>query len=425
MTDLLRELAARDLVQDVTPGLEARLAKGPVTGYCGFDPTADSLHVGNLVPVMGLAWLQRTGGRPIVVVGGGTGMVGDPSGKRSERPVMSVEQIDGNAARIRAQLERFLDFEGPRAARLLDNAEWLRGLGLMDFLRDTGKHFTISYMLQKESVKTRLESGISFTEFAYMLVQAYDFAHLYRTADCELQLGGSDQWGNITAGIELVARKHQGEAHGLTLPLLTTAAGGKFGKSEEGNVWLDPGRTTPYRFYQFWINQDDADAARLLRTFTFLPLDEVRNALADHERDPAARGAQRLLAADVTGRIHGPAILTRVEAASRVLFGALPLREADADTLATVAAEVPTAPLARAELGTLTVVEALVKTGLASSKADARRGLQGGGYSVNGDRLDADRPLADGDLLGGRFVVLQRGRRHYAMVVLDPAGKAR
>ncbi|MDH5315858.1 MAG: tyrosine--tRNA ligase, partial [Gemmatimonadota bacterium] len=243
MTDLLTELDSRGMIHDRTPGLAARLAAGPVTGYVGFDPTADSLHVGNLVPVMALAWLQRLGGRPLVVVGGGTGMVGDPSGKRAERPMLTVEQIDANAAAIRTQLSQFLAFDGPQAARMFNNADWLRGLELMEFLRETGKHFTISYMLQKESVKNRMETGISFTEFAYMLVQAHDYEHLYRTEGCELQMGGSDQWGNITAGIELVGRKHGAEVHGLTVPLLTTAAGAKFGKSEDGNVWLDPART--------------------------------------------------------------------------------------------------------------------------------------------------------------------------------------
>jgi tyrosyl-tRNA synthetase len=419
MTALLRELAARGLVQDRTPGLEARLGRGPLTGYCGFDPTASSLHVGNLVPVMGLAWLQRTGGRPLVVVGGGTGLVGDPSGKRAERPVLSVEEVDANAAAIRAQLERFLDFDGPRGARMHNNAEWLRGLPLLEFLRETGKHFTLSYMMQKESVRSRLEGGLSFTEFAYMLVQAYDYEYLYRTAGCELQLGGSDQWGNITAGIELVARRHQAEVHGLTLPLLTTATGAKFGKSEEGNVWLDPARTSPYKFYQYWINQDDADVERLLRTFTFLPREEIAAVVAEHGADPAGRRAQRRLAADVTERIHGADQRARADAASRVLFGGQDIRGADATTLETVAAEVPGARAAPAELAGLTLVDALVRTGLAASRGEARRGLQGGGFTLNGERIADDRALGPADLLAGRYVVLQRGRRHFA--VLDVA----
>src|SRR5512143_3801775 len=266
MSDLLSTYRDRGFLQDVTPGLAARLARGPVTAYVGFDPTADSLHVGNLVPVMGLAWLQRCGGTPIVLVGGGTGMVGDPSGKRGERPVLAVEQIDHNDSRSRAQLEQFVRFDGANAARVVNNADWLRPLGLMEFLRDAGKHFTLNYMLAKDSVKSRMETGISFTEFSYMLVQAYDFWHLWRTQRCELQMGGSDQWGNITAGAELIARKEGAAAHGLVLPLLTTSAGAKFGKSEEGAVYLDPARTSPYKFYQFWLHSDDRDVERWLET---------------------------------------------------------------------------------------------------------------------------------------------------------------
>jgi tyrosyl-tRNA synthetase len=418
MTDLLAELSSRGLVHDATPGLAARLAKGPITGYVGFDPTADSLHVGNLVPVMALAWLQRLGGRPLVVVGGGTGMVGDPSGKRAERPMLGIEQIDANAAAIRTQLGQFLDWQGERAARMFNNADWLRDLRLLDFLRQTGKHFTIAYMMQKESVKNRMETGISFTEFAYMLVQAHDYEHLYRTQGCELQMGGSDQWGNITAGIELVGRTHQAEVQGLTVPLLTTAVGAKFGKSEEGNVWLDPARTSPYRFYQFWLNQDDRDLDRLLRVFTFLPPAEIAAAVAAHGQDPGRRDGQRLLAADVTRRVHGEDNRLRVEAASRILFGGSDIRDADAATLEVVAAEVPTAPAFHAELAGMTLVDALVKTGLAPSKGEARRGILGGGYSVNGEKIAGDRTLTRDDALAGRYVVLQRGKKNYAMLVV-------
>ncbi|HEX7025508.1 MAG TPA: tyrosine--tRNA ligase, partial [Gemmatimonadales bacterium] len=280
MPTLIGVLTERGLLQDATPGLADRLARGPITAYAGFDPTADSLHVGNLVPVMALGWLQRLGGRPIVLVGGGTALVGDPSGKRSERPMLSMEAIDANAAAIGAQLARFLDFGGKNPASLRNNAEWLRTIPLLQFLRDTGKHFTISYMLQKDSVKSRLDAGLSFTEFAYMLVQAQDYHHLFTTAGCELQIGGSDQWGNITAGIELIARKEQAQAHGLVCPLLTSSGGAKFGKSEDGNVWLDPRKTSPYRFYQFWLNADDRDAERLLLTFTFRPREEISSAVA-------------------------------------------------------------------------------------------------------------------------------------------------
>jgi tyrosyl-tRNA synthetase len=414
---LLDILSERGLVHDATPGLAKRLAQGPITGYVGFDPTADSLHVGNLVPVMALAWLQRQGGRPIALVGGGTGMVGDPSGKRSERPVLTVEQIDANAAAVEVQLRRYLDFTGPQAARLVNNAAWLRPLRLLDFLRDIGKHFTVNYMLQKESVKSRMDSGISFTEFAYMLVMAYDYLHLHQSDRCELQLGGSDQWGNITAGIELIARREQAEVHGLVCPLLTTAAGDKFGKSEGENVWLDPARTSPYRFHQFWLNSDDQDVERLLQMFTFLPLERIRDVMAGHAADPGRRAAQRLLAEEMTTRVHGEEVARRALAAGGILFGGAELASADAETLALLAGEVPVHRVAAADLERgLPVVDALVGTGLASSKADARRGLLAGGFSVNGTRQSAERTLTPNDLLARRYVVLQKGKKNYALL---------
>lgn len=417
MSDLLATLSDRGLLHDATPGLGERLAKGPITAYVGFDPTADSLHVGNLVPVMVLHWIQQLGGTPIALVGGGTGLVGDPSGKRNERPMLSVEQIDANAAAIGGQLRHFLSFDGKNAARLQNNAEWLRPLGLMEFLRDTGKHFTVNYMLQKESVQSRMDSGISFTEFAYMLVQAYDYHHLFRTAGCELQVGGSDQWGNITAGIELIARREQTQAHGLVSPLLTTAAGAKFGKSEEGNVWLDPTKTSPYKFYQFWLNTDDRDVERLLRIFTDRPMLEIANAMVDHASNPQQRDPHRILAIDLTTRVHGKDVLRGVLQASAILFGTADIRDADLMTLWTVATEVKTERISRARLETgYPIVDALVAAGLASSKADARRGIQGNGYSVNGEKLVTERTLSTGDLLTNRFIVLQKGKKNYAMI---------
>ncbi|HUL60459.1 MAG TPA: tyrosine--tRNA ligase [Anaeromyxobacteraceae bacterium] len=420
MSTFLEEILPRGFVQDATPGLPDRLAQGPITGYVGFDPTADSLHVGSLVPVMGLAWLQRCGGTPIIVVGGGTGMVGDPSGKRTERPVLSVEQIDHNAARIRAQLERFLSFQGANAALVRNNADWLRPLGLMEFLRDAGKHFTLNYMLAKESVKARMETGISYTEFSYMLVQAYDFWHLWKHDRCELQMGGSDQWGNITAGAELIARKEGAGAHGVTFPLLTTAGGAKFGKSEEGNVWLDPARTSPYKFFQFWLNTDDRDVERFLKYFTFYGLDEIAAVMAEQARDPGRRPAQRRLAEEMTARIHGADAARSVVEASRVLFGGGELRAVGPDVLRVLSQELPVVRLPRAELDGLAAVEALVRTGLASSKGDARRGIQGKGFLVNGEAIAApERTLGAGDLLHQTFVVLQKGKRNHALIVVE------
>src|SRR6187431_1858480 len=323
MNELLKTLTARGLLQDATAGLEQRLEQGPLTAYVGLDPTADSLHVGSLVPIIGASWLQRYGHTPIVLVGGGTGMIGDPSGKRSERPILPIEEIDRNAEAIRRQVSRFLDFESakPTAARLSNNADWLRPLGLMEFLRDTGKHLTLGFMLQKESVRSRLETGISYTEFSYMVIQAYDFWHLHRTEGCELQMGGSDQWGNITAGIELVARREGRQVHGLVFPLITTAGGSKFGKSEAGNVWLDPARTSPYQFYQFWVNTDDRDIERYLKLFTFLRLDRIDATLAEHAADPGRRVAQRLLAREVTATVHGEEAAAQAVETAAAMFG--------------------------------------------------------------------------------------------------------
>jgi tyrosyl-tRNA synthetase len=355
-----------------------------------------------------------------VVVGGGTGMVGDPSGKRGERPMLTVEQIDHNAACQRRQLERFLRFDGPQAARLRDNAAWLRPLGLMEFLRDAGKHFTVNYMLAKDSVKNRMETGISFTEFAYMLVQAYDFWHLLQSDGCELQMGGSDQWGNITAGTELISRRESVQAHGLVFPLLTTAAGGKFGKSEDGNVWLDPARTSPYQFYQFWLNTDDRDVERLLKFFTFLPLTEIGSILAEQTADPGKRVAQRKLAEEVTARVHGAPTLIGVIQASQLLFGKLDLSVAGPEVFEVLAGEIPTTRIARSELDGLAIVDALVRAGLAQSKSEARRGVEQKGFSVNGTAVaEVDRKLGSGDLIAGKNVLLQKGRKAFALLVSE------
>ena len=418
--NLLDELSARGLIHDQTPGLKDRLTQGAVAGYVGFDPTADSLHVGHLLAVMSLAWLQRCGGTPIIVVGGGTGMVGDPSGKRTERPVLSVEEIDRNVACIRAQLEKFVSFEGANAAKVRNNADWLRTLGLMEFLRDVGKHFTVNYMLAKDSVKGRMEAGISYTEFTYMLVQALDFWHLWKTERCELQMGGSDQWGNITAGTELISRKEGASAHGLTFPLLTTASGVKFGKTESGAVWLDPAKTSPYKFFQFWLNTDDRDVEKLLKYFTFFSLEEVKALLDEQARDPGKRSAQRRLAVEMTARVHGSQVADSVVAASHLLFGGTDLKGAGADVLKVLSQELPTAKVARSELEGMSVLDALVKAGLATSKGDARRGIQGKGFLVNGETVAApERTLGSADVLHGAYVMLQKGKRNHALLVVE------
>ncbi|MGN6392904.1 MAG: tyrosine--tRNA ligase [Gemmatimonadales bacterium] len=423
MSDVFELLTARGFIKDATPGVAERLRAGPVTAYAGFDPTADSLHVGSLVPVMAMAWLQRTGHTPIALVGGGTGMVGDPSGKRAERPVMSLEQIDRNAQAIGRQLQRFLSFEGANGARLRNNADWLRRLALMEFLRDSGKHFTLSFMLQKESVASRLEAGISYTEFSYMLIQAYDFWHLFKTENCELQLGGSDQWGNITAGTHLVDRREGHTVHGFVCPLITTASGAKFGKSEGGNVWLDADRTSPYHFYQFWLNTDDRDVERYLKLFTFLPLDRVAAVMLAHTADPGRRDAQRMLAREVTATVHGEATADAAIQTSAALFGK---RDGASEELPPeVLADMPERRVSRARLPDgLPVVEMLVASGLASSKADARRGIQGKGFYLNGRPIDDVELRVGEDVLQGppeqRFVILRKGKKNYVRLVLEP-----
>jgi tyrosyl-tRNA synthetase len=421
MSDLLKLLADRGFVQQATPGLAERLRQGPITAYVGFDPTADSLHVGSLVPVMGMAWLQREGHTPIALVGGGTGMVGDPSGKREERPILSLEQIDRNAQGILRQLQRFLSFEGSNAALLRNNADWLRGISLMEFLRDTGRHFSISFMLQKESVQSRMETGISYTEFSYMLIQAYDFWHLFHSDGCELQMGGSDQWGNITAGTHLVGRRDGRDVHGLVFPLLTTATGSKFGKSEGGNVWLDPERTSPYHFYQFWLNTDDRDIERYLKLFTFLRLDRIAATMAEHAADPGRREAQRVLAREVTATVHGDAAAEAAIQTSAALFGGSGGGALPAEAIA----DMPERRVSRTQLPTgLPVIEVLVASGLASSKSDARRGIQGKGYYLNGEPIDDVELMIGEDALQGppeeRFVILRKGKKNYVRLVLEP-----
>jgi tyrosyl-tRNA synthetase len=417
----LEELGWRRLLHDQTPGLAARLQQGPITGYVGFDPTARSLQVGNLVPVMLLAHLQRAGGKPIVVVGGGTGMIGDPSGKRSERPLLEAAEVEANVARQRAQLERFLRF-GPGAsdAEVVDNAEWLRSLNLIAFLRDIGKHFTLSFMLQKESVKGRMEAGISYTEFSYMLLQAYDFLHLYQARRCELQMGGSDQWGNITAGIELIRRTTGGEAHGLAAPLLATASGAKFGKTEAGLAcWLDPELTSPYRFYQFWINVADDDVEAWLRTFTFMERGEIASLMAQHHRDPGARVPHRALARDVTTRVHGVQQSTRASEAAGLLFGHTDLAGASPEAWELLAHELQARPpkVTAADLPR-PALDLIYDEGWHTSKSELRRLFQQGGISINRQRMQADTLVGPDQLLCGRYLLVRRGKTTYGIIRL-------
>ncbi len=420
---LVAELEWRGMVhQSTDPDLAARLAAGRFPAYHGIDVTADSLHVGHLVGVVALQRLQQAGHRPLALLGGATTLVGDPSGRETERPLLTAEQIEANAAGIRRQLESFLHFgNGPASARLLNNADWLSSLRLTDFLRDVGKHFTVNTMMAKESVRARLEGreqGISYTEFSYMLLQAYDFLHLFDTEGCRLQVGGSDQWGNITAGIELVRRVRAAEVYGLTWPLLTKADGSKFGKSTAGNVWLDPARTSPYAFYQYWINTDDGDVGRFLRLFTSLDREQVQALEVAAAERPAAREAQRALAEELTAAVHGPAEAERVRRASAALFEG-DVTRLDPGTMLEVLAEAPATDLARSELDRdgPGLIEVLVRTGLAPSRSAARSTVAQGGVYVNDRReTDPERRLRLADLVGDCCVVLRKGKRSYHLV---------
>jgi tyrosyl-tRNA synthetase len=418
---VFNEFEWRGLVYDYTEGLPEVLETESITAYIGFDPTSDSLQVGNLLALMGLARLQRFGHHPIAVAGGGTGMIGDPSGKSQERQLLSREEVAANVASIRGQLERFLDFDAAsNPARIVNNADWLTTIPMMDFLRDIGKHFTVNYMIAKDSVKSRLEreDGISYTEFSYMLLQAYDFLHLYDAFDCRLQSGGSDQWGNITAGVELIRRKRGSRAYGLVYPLVTGADGAKLGKTARGTVWLDPERTSPYRYYQFWLNQEDAAVIDLLKYFTWLDRETIADLAEKLEAHPERREAQRTLAQEMTRITHGETALHKAEQASRVLFGG-DLEGLSADDIEDIFADVPSneVPKRKLEGDGLSLVEVMDDVDLSRSRGAARRLLKSGGVYVNNVRVqDTQRTLTLGDAIEGRFIVLRRGKKTYHLI---------
>lgn len=421
---ILDELKWRGLWADCTdePELTRRLAAGPTVLYAGFDPTADSLHVGNLVPLLALRRFQKFGHHPIPLAGGATGSIGDPSGKSQERQLLTKEVLAANIAKVKVQLRRLLDFDTTvNPARLLDNADWFGPITFLDFLRDVGKHFSVNMMVAKESVRARMEdreTGISYTEFSYMLLQAYDFYHLNKELGCELQIGGSDQWGNITAGTDLIRRKLGRPAYGLTLPLITNADGSKFGKSVAGATWLDPARTSVYRFYQFWIRTDDRDVIRYLKYFTFLERAEIEALEQQHLAQPEGRAAHRALAKAVTDLVHGEAATIEAQRASEILFGG-GLEGISEATFAEIVGEVPTKPIEAGQLNGdgLPLVEALVQAGLCPSKGQARKDLEGGGIYVNNRReAAATRSLTPADLLFSRHVLLRKGKRNYVVL---------
>ena len=416
--DLYGELVWRGLVYDATEGVRDVLAREQVTGYVGFDPTAPSLHVGNLLVMMALAHMQRCGHSPIAVVGGGTGLIGDPSGKTAERMLLTREQVEENVAGIRVQLSRFLDFENTsNPARLVNNAEWLTKLGAVEFMRDVGKHFTVNAMLAKESVKRRIESddGISYTEFSYALLQAYDFLVLHDRFNCTLQMGGSDQWGNITAGMDLIRRVRGAKAHGLVMPLITSASGAKFGKTEAGTIWLDPALTKPYEFYQFWLNADDRDAVRYLKFTTFLSEPRISELEAACAREPEKRHAQRELAREVTRLVHGDDAVRDAETASAALFGGDIITRGTIDQIKRVLANVPSLTVAYA--ASWPIVDLLADSGVTSSKSEATRLIRGGGIYVNDRRItDEKERLSPAQAIEGQLFVIRKGKKDNFLV---------
>ncbi len=420
--DIYAELEWRGLIHQATdPELGKLLTEEQFSLYCGFDPTADSLHLGGLIQLLGLRRMQMAGHRPIAVMGGGTGLIGDPSGRESERTLLEPDVLEQNIAAIRTQAEKIVDFTpGPAQATMVNNADWLRALTLTDFLRDIGKHFSVNQMVARDSVRNRLqnrEQGISFTEFTYMLLQSYDFLHLYRELNCRLQIGGSDQWGNITYGIELIRKVTGGEAFGLTSPLIKGLGGAKMGKSVSGNVWLDPTKTTPYRFYQHFINVEDTRVGQFLRFFTFLSRTEIVELEARAREEPQRREAQKVLAREVTTLVHGAGEAARAERASKALFGS-DIAELEEGELLDVLADAPSSTLPQTILRSGTsLIDLLIGAGLATSRKTAREFIGGGGVYINNTKqTDIERTVGEGDLLHGRYLVLRRGKKNHHLV---------
>ena len=423
MLPFLDELQWRGLLhQSTSPQLAAHLASGVRAGYAGFDPTADSLTIGNFMGIKLLAHLQRAGHRPIVVSGGGTGLIGDPSGKSAERQLLSRELVEHNVSQQRSIFERFLDFSGPRAAVMRNNVDWLADMSFLDMLRDIGKHFSVNQMIARDSVASRLggrEQGISYTEFSYMILQAYDFLHLYRADACTIQLGGSDQFGNIVSGIDLIRRVAQGESFGATCPLVTTSDGQKIGKTEKGAVWLSADRTSPYRFYQYWLQTVDADAVKFLQWFTFLDADAVGALAQALATDPAKRDAQRALAVEMTRITHGETELARARATSEAIFSG-DVKSLDASQIADIAADLPSSVVSAASLSAgLGIVDLITGTSIAASKREAREFVQNGAVSVNGEKVLLETVIRSSDLLPSGVLLLRRGKKAYHAVRVE------
>lgn len=425
--NFVEELRWRGMLHDIMPGTEEMLEKEMASAYVGIDPTADSLHIGHLVGVMMLKHFQRAGHRPLALIGGATGMIGDPSGKSKERNLLTEEALRHNQESIKKQLERFLDFssDSANAAKLVNNYDWMKDFSFLDFIRDVGKHITVNYMMAKDSVKKRLSSesteGMSFTEFTYQLVQGYDFLHLYREMNCKLQMGGSDQWGNITTGTELVRRKEQGTAFALTCPLITKADGTKFGKTEEGNVWLDRKLTSPYKFYQFWLNTSDEDAERYIKIFTLLDEETISALVNEHKEAPHERKLQKKLADEMTIMVHSEEDLENALKASEILFGKATeesLRSIDGETLADIFSGVPQFEISRADLegGMDIIAFGAQQTQIFNSNGEARKMIQANGFSINKNKVDLEKSITTDDLISDQYIVAQKGKKNYFLV---------
>ncbi len=425
MKNFVEELRWRGMIHDITPGTEEQLQKELTSAYVGFDPTADSLHIGNLVPVMLLKHFQLCGHKPIALVGGATGLVGDPSGKSAERQLLNVDAINHNLECQKKQLMKFLDFsDADNGAEMVNNYDWFKEFGFLEFIREVGKHISVNYMMAKDSVKSRLESGMSFTEFSYQLIQGYDFCHLYAEKGVKIQMGGSDQWGNITTGTEMIRRLKRGEAYALTAPLIKKADGTKFGKSEGGNVWLDPSKTSPYKFYQYWINSTDEDVKSFIRIFTLLDEQTISALEAEHDQAPNQRILQKRLAEELTCLVHSREEFEKALSASNILHGKASLdqlKSIDEETFLSVFEGVPKAKISASDIKEgLGIIDALVaKGGFLKSNGEARRALQENSISLNKEKVKVERVLSEDDLLNERYVLLQRGRKNYFILMVE------
>jgi tyrosyl-tRNA synthetase len=423
--NFIEELKWRGMIHDMMPGTEEALNKGVTAGYIGFDPTADSLHVGHLVQIMTLVHFQRAGHKPIALVGGATGMVGDPSGKSKERNLLNAETLEHNVTCVKDQLKRFLEFEnGDNAAELVNNYDWFKDFTFLDFIRDVGKHISVSYMMAKDSVKSRLETGLSFTEFSYQLVQGYDFYYLHQHKNCSVQLGGSDQWGNIVTGTELIRRKNGGEAYAVTTPLIKKADGTKFGKTEDGSVWLDANKTSPYQFYQFWLRASDEDAIQYIRIFTLKSKEEIEELEAEHAQAPHLRALQCAIAEEITERVHGKSALLSAISASNILFGkssADDLKQLSEDTFFDIFHGVPQAIISRSDLDNgLSILDVLVgKTGFLSSNGEAKRELKSNAISVNKEKVNDAFMLTEEHLINGKYLLIGKGKKNNYILIVE------